>query len=142
MKAVRTIIHRIKGILAIDLYQRLLYALAFAFWAFPVLADFFDQLFSFKHGTVQHADQMELLLFFGGTLFILAFQIVRNNKVGWILTISLTAFLLLSEIYFSIKNLFKGTFFQNTDFFLLFITWGILGTSLWILYYMKPQRIL
>jgi hypothetical protein len=140
MKFIRSIINRVKGILAIDLYQRLLYAFAFILWFLPVLADLFDQLFA--HHISQHRENTEIWLFFGGTLFLLAFQTIRNNKVGWILAISLVAFLLLSDVYFSIKSLFRGTFFQNTDLWLLFITWGVPGLSLWILYYMKPQRML
>ncbi|MFA7327237.1 MAG: hypothetical protein WC121_11275 [Candidatus Kapaibacterium sp.] len=136
---------KLKEILSKDLTQRLLYLIALLFWIFTFWNDIIE--YPVNEGSLSSISSigvsyMVLLLV---PSLILLIQIIRNNKVCWGIVFALfSSFILYSIMYLLIyyyeKSGIKVTEFN--DLILIVIYFSILISIDYLIYLMKPKRLI
>lgn len=140
---VRLIIDKIKYFLAKDQIQRIVYCLALIFWTLIM----FESIK--KYPFVKSSLNISYLTLYMLPLSILVLQIIRNNKIVWALIFGLFSSYILVSIFFVVRDIIersgnhvKSISLDLKDISLLILIFGFLGLIDWVIYSIKPKRII
>ena len=136
-------IEKIKGILNKDLHQRMILGIGLILWTF-IMWD----------GIVNHPNSESSFGISYMTLFliptmILVLQIIRNNKILWGLIFGLFSAYILISLIMGISdavirsgNHVKAIDWNLKDLILVFLLFIVLGIVDWIIFQLKPKRLI
>ena len=134
-------IEKIRKILTIDIFQRTIYGLGFLLWTVIM----WDSLKNFPYSTSSLKVSYLTLYLIPATILII--QIIRNNKLFWLLTFGLfSGYILVSLLLVSWDiiersgNHVKAINWSFKDIAFLILFFGFLGVIDWIIYRIKPKR--
>ena len=133
----------IRNILTKDAIQRTIYGLGFLLWT----AIMWDSLKNFPFSTSSLKVSYLILYLIPATILII--QIIRNNKLFWLLTFGLFSGYILVSLYLvswdiieRSGNHVKAINWSFKDITFLILSFGILCVIDWIIYRLKPKRLI
>lgn len=136
-------ISKLKAILNKSLIQRVIYALGLIIWTLLL----FDRLQSTPHA--ESSIRLSYLTLYLIPTLIFIIQIIRNNKILWGLILgSFSAFILISLIIGVADwiersgNHVKAIDWTFRDIVLIIFYFGVLSLIDWIIYMIKPKKII
>ncbi len=133
----------IRNLLTKDAFQRSVYGLGFLLWTVIM----WDSLKNFPFSTSSLKISYLTLYLIPATILII--QIIRNNILLWLLTFGLfssyilvSLFLVSWDIIERSGNHVKAIDWTFKDFVFLILFFGFFGLIDWIIYRLKPKRLI
>ena len=137
------LIKKFKNILSNDPIQRVIYGLGFLLWTLIM----WDSINRFPNSISSLKISYLTLYIIPSTILLI--QIIRNNKLFWLLTFGLFSCYILVTIIFVFMDIVersgnhvKAIIWSFSDIFILLLLLGLLGVIDWIIYQIKPQRLI
>lgn len=136
-------VEKIRAILTKDVVQRTIYGLGIILWTLILWERLMNNPFSTSSLKISY------LILYLIPAIILLIQIIRNNKLLWILIFGLFSGYILVSIFLvtwdAIErsgNHVKAIDWTFLDFAFIILFFGILGVVDWIIYQLKPKRLI
>lgn len=136
-------LEKIKNILTKDFFQRVIYGLGFLLWTVLMWSSLM------KYPFATSSLKISYLTLYLIPAIILIIQIVRNNKLLWVLIFGLfSSFILISLITGVIDwiersgNHVKAVNWTLEDIIFIILYFGVLSGIDWIIYYIKPKKLI
>lgn len=137
------IIERIKELLSRDVVQRIIYTAGLALWTFLSWSSITTHPYASSSLGVDYFT----LYFFPALILLL--QIVRNNKLLWGLIFGLVTTYIVVALYTVLAdaiersgNHVKAIDWQVKDVVILLIVFGVLIIVDWIIYRIRPKKLI
>jgi hypothetical protein len=137
------LIKKFKNILAKDPIQRVIYGIGLLLWTLIM----WDSIYRFPNSISSLKISYLTLYIIPATILLI--QILRNNKLFWLLTFGLfssyiltSVIMVLSDIIERSGNHVKAIIWSIDDIIILIVLLGFLGIIDWIIYHLKPQRLI
>jgi hypothetical protein len=131
----------INGHLSNDLNQRIIYGLGLTLWTYLM----WDTITEFTYSAGSYGSN-DITLYIGPAL-LLVLQVVRNNQLLWGLIFGLMTASIFVALYFLIsdeieRNPAKAMDWDVIDILVLFLFFGVLFIMDWIIYKIRPKRLI
>ena len=137
------LVEKIEGQLIKDIIQRVIYGFGLALWIFLM----WDGITEFPHATSSLGVSYMTIFIIPSVL--LFFQMIRNNRLLWGLIFGLVTVYSVSSLYHVIAdaiersgNHVKAIDWELSDILILSIVSGALFVVNWIIYKIKPKRLI
>lgn len=137
------LIGKIRNILTKDAFQRTIYSFGFLLWTIIM----WDSLMNFPFSTSSLKVSYLTLYMIPATILII--QVIRNNKLLWLLTFGIFNGYILVSIFFVSWNIIersgkhvKAINWSFIDIVFLILFFGFLGIIDWMIYQLKPKRLI
>jgi hypothetical protein len=133
----------VKKILKKDFVQRIIYGLGLVFWTIISI----EELIDFPHAESSlHITYLTLYLI---PTIILSVQIIRNNRILWGLIFGLFSAFILTSLFLGISdwitrsgNHVKAINWTLKNIGILIFIFAILGVTDWIIFKIRPKRVI
>lgn len=133
----------IKEILGKDLYQRIIFGIGLVLWT---LVNWSELI---KNPNSETSIGISYLTIYLIPSLLLSIQIIRNNRILWGLIFGLFSTFLLISLIMGIKDsiIRSGNHLKAIDWNLeaiirIVVFFGVLGIIDWIIYQLKPKRLI
>lgn len=137
------LIQKLNGLLNKDISQRVIYVVGLTLWTYLM----WDGITEFPHGTSSLG--LSYVTLFIIPPLLLFFQIIRNNKILWGLIFGLVSIYIVAALYLVIAdaiersgNHVKAIDWEIKDIIILLVVFGLLFIIDWIIYRIKPKRLI
>ena len=136
-------IDKIKNILTKEAIQRTIYGLGLILWTVIML----ESIRNFPFSTSSLKISYLTLYLIPATILII--QIIRNNKLLWLLIFTVFSSYILVSLFFVSWDIIerggnhvKAINWSLKDIIIIILFFGFLGVIDWIIYHLKPEKIL
>lgn len=138
------LVKKVKEVLSKDIIQRIIYGFGLALWTW-ILWDVLSERVRYSTSSVG----INYLTLYLVPALILGLQIIRNNKILWGLVLGLFTTYILIALFWMVGDIIersgnhiKAIEWSISDFILLLLTFTVFGFIDWVIFQMRPKRLM